>query len=185
MKKINITEKMINVRTAQKEQEKKTLSTMALPEWMQTPFDEYFEEKNKQESITNSNVVTVNFSTQNIQIPKALAAANTMASHNNWYDQGTIAFKDSSGAILNIIFNKSSDSDAIEITVTVSAGEYSLLQQYSSMMNINCALFDNNTKLASLTAAVNHNGTFMHAEGSVISDKEPSDGHDFISLRFL
>ncbi len=179
--KIDITDRVIKLRYEQQEKENALLDGMVLPKWMQTPFDEYFAEQKKHSA---NNIVTVDFSAPSISIPKKLAAASMESQLEHWYDQGVIAVKDASGAILNIIFNKISDSDSIEITVTVTDGEYGLLQKYSGMSNIGCSLFDNTTELASLTAAVNHNGTFMHAEGVIKQGKEPQNSNDFISLRF-
>ena len=179
--KIDITNRVIKVRAEQQKKENDILASMSLPSWMQTPFDEYFSEDM---SKTSTNVVNVDFSAPSINIPKKLAASNIESQLQYWYDQGVVAFKDTSGAILNIIFNKVSHSDSIEITVTVTDGDYSLLQKYSGMSNIGCSLFDSTTELASLTAAVNHNGTFMHAEGIIKQGTEPTDGNDFISLRF-
>ena len=183
MKKIDITDRVIKIREEKKQQERAALSHLTLPEWMQSPFDSYFFTQEKQDH-TTSNIINIDFSKPALNMPKALAASSISKEKTHWYDQGNIAFKDSNGAILNIIFNKISDSNAIDITVTVSDGESDFLKPYSGLSHLNCSLFDNRIELATLKASVNHNGTFMFAEGIVLEDYEPSESSEFISLRF-
>ncbi len=191
MKKIDITDRVLKLRSEKKLRDQKTLESMTMPEWMQSPFDEYFEKNSSTNSSTISaentkkdNVVKIDFSQNALEIPKALAASSVAHDKTPWYEQGVIAFKDVSGAIMNIIFNKESDSNIIDITVTVTDGDSSFLKKYCGLSDLRCSLFDKKIELASLTAAVNHNGTFMHAEGIVLESYEPNDGEDFISLRF-
>lgn len=183
MNRIDISDRVIQIRESRKAQELEVLSSMSMPDWMQTPFDHYFA-PNTDTPLANDSVIHIDFSKAALDIPKALAASSIDQDAKRWYDQGIIAFKDVSGAILNIIFNKTSDSNAIDITVTVSEGESHFLKPYCGLSNLNCSLFDKRTELATLTAAVNHNGSFMFAEGVVIEDYEPSDSNEFISLRF-
>lgn len=187
MTKIDITERVLKTRAEKKEKERQReeelFSEMTMPQWMQAPFDEYFSEKESL-SESNSNVITIDFNRPALEIPKALAASSVSKQKERWYDQGIIAFKDVSGAILNIIFNKTTDSNAIDITVTVTDGESEFLKPYSGLSKLQCSLFDHQTELATLTASVNHNGSFMFAEGVVLKDYEPSNNNDFISLRF-
>jgi hypothetical protein len=183
MKKIDITDRVIQIRADKKQQEAEAISGLTLPEWMQTPFDHYFSDQKKHGGST-SNVMTIDFSKPALNMPKALAASSISKEKSHWYDQGNIAFKDTNGAVLNIIFNKISDSNAIDITVTVSDGESNFLKPYSGLSHLNCSLFDKRTELATLKASVNHNGSFMFAEGIVLEDDEPSDSSEFISLRF-
>jgi hypothetical protein len=183
MNTIDITDRVLNAREDNRKQEKEVLSNMTLPEWMKTPFDAYFSTEETSPSGKN-NVIDMDFSLPALEVPKALAASSINQENAHWYDQGIIAFKDINGSMLSIIFNKNSDTNAIDITVTVSEGESIFLKPYSGLSNLNCSLYDKRTELAQLTAAVNHNGSFMFAEGIVIEDCEPSDCNDFISLRF-
>lgn len=183
MKKIDITDRVINIREKNKHKEMEVLSSMTMPEWMQSPFDNYFSQKSNHATVDN-NVISIDFSKPALDMPKALAASSISKEKTRWYDQGNIAFKDPNGSILNIIFNKISDSNAIDISVTVTEGESEFLKPYCGLSHLNCSLFDKRTELATLKASVNHNGSFMFAEGHILEDYEPSDSSEFISLRF-
>jgi hypothetical protein len=183
MNKIDITDRVLEARQDNQQKETEALSKMTMPEWMQTPFDAYFSTEDKN-SADKTNVIAIDFSLPALDIPKALAASSMNQQNTHWYDQGIIAFKDINGSMLSIIFNKNSDSNSIDITVTVSEGESIFLKPYSGLSNLNCSLYDKRTELAQLTAAVNHNGSFMFAEGIVLENYEPGDSNEFISLRF-
>ncbi len=177
MKKIDITERVIQARQKLLNEEHAKLQNMQLPACMQQPFDEHFHN-------TPNNVVTVDFSQHTLEIPKALAAASAAQVKTPWYDQGVIAFKDTNGAILNIIFNKVSHSNEINVTVTVSDGESGFLRALARRSDLHCSLYDKGIALASLHASVNFDGTFMYAEGTIIEEYEPADCDHFISLKF-
>lgn len=176
MKKIDITKNVIQARQQLLTEEQQKLDSMTLPSWMQTPFDEYFYQ-------APDNVVSVDFQ-QAFHIPKALAASSVTKEKTPWYDQGLIAFKDQNGAILNIIFNKASQSDTIDITVTVTDGDSVLLNTLAGNSDVCCSIYDKETELAKLTASVNLEGNFMYAEGVVLETYEPADSDQYISLKF-
>jgi len=180
---IDISQKMIQSRQKDKAIESDFLKNNTLPTWMKKPFDAYFS-ADSSSHITNSNIINVDFSQTTLKIPKALAASAIAREKTPWYDQGMVSFKDEGGAILSIIFNKSSNTSDIDVTVNVTQGESLLLHSYCGQSSLECSLFDGDKKLAALTAAVNHNGTFFYAEGNVVDDYESINSDDFIALHF-
>lgn len=183
MKKIDITKEVTRIRSENKDKEQAALATMTLPEWMQKPFDAHFSKKNSAYASDNEQrVIEVDFSRPTLAMPKALAASSMSAEQASWYDQGQLTFKDNNNATVDVAFNKVSDSDAIDITISVIDGESDVLTPYCGLSELSCSLYDNTTELAKLTATINHDGTFMFAEGIVLEDKEPRDSNAFISL---
>jgi hypothetical protein len=188
MKTIDISQEMINIRQEDKAIENAFLSNNTLPHWMRKPFDHYFSTDSLSD-IKDSNIISVDFSQVTLKIPKALAASAIGSEKTPWHDQGMISFKDNNGAILSITFNKSSHTSGIDVTVHVTQGKSLLLHTYCGQSALQCSLFDGEKELAALTAAVNHNGTFLYAEGSIVDDyflegNESTNSGDFIALHF-
>ncbi len=178
---IDITQHIIQLREATKKEEAEMLANKVLPEWMQKPFDAYFSKKPEKE---NSNVIPVNFGQSIMNIPKALAAGSLAQADQRWYEQGMISYKNDDGAILSVTFNKATDHDGIDVTVFVSEGDSDFLTPFQGQSNIRCSVYDKEVQLASLEASVNHDGSFMYAEGKVINEQSMNEGGDHLSVRF-
>lgn len=185
MKKVDITDKVLEQRKEAKRKEMESLSKMTLPDWMQKPFDEYFASGAAADpQSADSNIVHANFEKRAFFVPKSLAASSIATEQQTWYDCGSVAFSEVEGSLLSITFNKSSDSQQIDIIAEVTEGSSPIMQHYMGQSDISCCIFDKDIKLASLQATFNHSGTFMHAEGTIIEDYEPNDGNDHITIQF-
>lgn len=191
MKKIDITERIINIRSQKNLQEQQLLASKKMPTWLQAPFDEYYANSSEKNLATNTdtpgkqdNVMFVDFSHPKFEIPKMLAAANVNHTKKAWYEAGSLSFKDANDATIQVLFNKPSDQNNIDIMISVLDGESVFLQQYAGVSNLECSLFDDKIAMASLMATVNEKGNLMHAEGKIIRSTEPKNGAESLTLYF-
>lgn len=154
-----------------------------MPTWMKTAYDDFISDQPSTPS-SSTNVINIDFSRPKLEIPKALAASSADMQQRPWYEQGVISYKDAENALLSITFNKDNHSDAIDITVSVTGGDSSLLQEMKGKSDIQCSLVDHHSELARLNASIDINGTFLYAEGQVLEDYEPEQASDNLSLIF-